>query len=212
MGRSKQDAPIPAQPMPLPKKGGGGGGFPKEYGEVMSGYRDFSKTGGFSPMDISNMRSRAVSPVRAVYANAMQNVERQRALQGGYSPGFGALQSRMARERSSGTSDAAINAEAELAGQIQQGKLAGLSGMASNMRMPSGGGGGGGGAAGIPVPEEKKGFWGKLGGGLKKVGKIALPIALNYVSGGGYGAARGLSSIARAAGGSGNSPAKAGTI
>mgnify|MGYP001604076029 FL=1 len=143
MGKKKVDAPAPALPMPSKGGGGGGGGFPKEYNEVMSGYRDFSKTGGFSPMDISNMRSRAVSPVRAVYANAQQNVNRQRALQGGYSPGFGALQARMAREQSSGTSDAAINAEAGLAGQIQQGRLAGLSGMASNMRMPSGGGGGG---------------------------------------------------------------------
>lgn len=176
MGKKKE--PIPA-PAPVAAKGGGGGRT-GPYGEVLKGYGEFAKTGGFSPLDISNMRARAVSPVRAVYANAMQNVQRQRALQGGYSPGFGTLQARMAREQGQETADAATNAEAGLAEQVQRGKLAGLQGLSGLI-----GSGGGGGGSQEPEPvEEKKGFWSKLGGGLKKVGRIALPIALGAVTGG----------------------------
>ena len=49
-----------------------------------------------------------------------------------------------------------------------------------------GGGGDGDGTEGalVPEPEKKKGFWGKLGSGLKKVGQIALPFALSAVTGG----------------------------
>jgi len=193
MGKKKQPVPAPIAPV---KPGGGGGGRTGPYGEVLSGYKDFAKTGGFSPLDISNMRARAVSPVRAVYANAMQNVERQKALQGGYSPGFGTLKARMAREQGQGISDAATNAEAGLAEQVQRGKLAGLQGLSGLI----GGGGGGGSAQPVPEPEKKKGFWGKLGGGLKKVGKIALPIALGMVPGGGL-VSQGLRKVGKATGG-----------
>ncbi len=95
----------------------------------MNRYQEFADTGGYSPEDISNMRSRAISPTRAVYANAQRNVDRQRALQGGYSPGYGALQGRMAREQSQGLSDANTNVEAQLAQMKQQGRLAGIGGM-----------------------------------------------------------------------------------
>lgn len=156
--------------------GGGGGSAPNPL--AAAGYANFAQTGGFSPEDLANIRARAVSPVRAVYANAEREVNRQRALQGGYSPGFGTLQARMAREQGQGISDAATNAEADIAQMVQQGKLAGLHGLAS---MGGGGGGGGGGAAeAVATPEQKKkGFWGKLGGALGKVGQVALPIALN---------------------------------
>lgn len=102
-----------------------------DYSNLMNQYQDFSKTGGFSPEDISNIRSRAVSPLRAAYSNAQRNVNRQRALQGGYSPGFGTLQARMAREQGQGMADASTNAEAAIAQMKQQGRLAGLGGASS---------------------------------------------------------------------------------
>jgi|SRR6186713_656781 len=170
--------------------GGGGGGAPKSF----AGFQQFAQTGGFSPEDLANIRARAVSPVRAVYANAQQNVNRQRALQGGYSPGFNVLQARMAREQGQGISDAATNAEAGLAEMVQKGKLAGLQGMAGTEGRGGGGGGGGSSAdtepvpmenALVPEPEKKPGFWGgKFGSALKKVGQIALPIAATAFTGG----------------------------
>lgn len=220
---SKPAAPQPTpQPIDLSQSGGattGGGSSSSSssstnYGSStrnwesgapisFAGFQDFAKSGGFSASDLANIRARAVSPVRAVYQNAQQNVNRQRALQGGYSPGFGVLQARMAREQGQGISDAATNAEAGIAEMVQKGKLAGLQGMAgteartstsdttgySNTNSSSGSSGGGSGGKINPlaeglVPEKKQGFWGKLGSGLKKVGQIALPTVLGAFTGG----------------------------
>lgn len=160
--------------------GGGGGGHSTPNAEAMAGFGEFAKTGGFSPEDLANIRARAVSPQRAVYANAQREVNRQRAIQGGYSPGFGVLQARMAREQGQGISDAAEGAEADIAKMTQQGKLAGLQGLAQYGQGFEGGGGGGEPAAAATAqPEQKQGFWGKLGGALGKVGQVALPILLD---------------------------------
>lgn len=212
MGKPKQPEP---QPQPIIQgsfddEGGGGGGGGSSYSSTTNswesgapisfgGFQDFAKTGGFSAADLANIRARAVSPVRAVYARAQENVNRQRALQSGYSPGFGVLQARMARQQGQGISDAATNAEASIAEMVQQGKLAGLQGMAgtegrtsgsTTSGSSSGGGGGGGGRAGqyeaLPalMPEKKKSFWQKLGSGLKKAGQIALPVVAGAFTGG----------------------------
>jgi len=211
MGKPK---PPEAEAQPIMLGGGeedtGGGGSSSSHSsstrsfesgapQSFSGFKGFSESGGFSPGDLANIRARAVSPVRAAYQNAQQNVNRQRSLQGGYSPGFGVLQSRMARQQGTATSDAATNAEASIAEMVQQGKLAGLQGMAGTEARTSGsdttgsssssggGGGGGGGAGTLPtalVPEKKKSFWQKLGGGLKKAGQIALPVLAGSFTGG----------------------------
>lgn len=205
MGKPKQPQPEP-QPIIMGGEGEGGGGGGSSYSSStnswesgapisFSGFQDFSKTGGFSAADLANIRARAVSPVRAVYANAQQNVNRQRALQGGYSPGFNVLQARMARQQGQGVSDAATNAEAALAEMVQQGKLSGLQGMAGTEGRTSGsttsggssGGGGRGSADTLPtalVPEQKKSWKQKLWGGLKKVGQIALPTLAGAFTGG----------------------------
>ena len=86
-------APKPivlSKPKDVAASSGGGGGSPGAP-KSFAGFQQFAQTGGFSPEDLANIRARAVSPVRAVYANAQQNVNRQRALQGGYSPGFNRL-------------------------------------------------------------------------------------------------------------------------
>jgi hypothetical protein len=97
----------------------------KSYG----GYEEFSKTGGYSTDDIANMRSRGTSPIRAAYANAGREVNRQRALQGGYAPNAFASQVKMAREQGQATADAQQNVEAGLAEARNKGRLAGLGGM-----------------------------------------------------------------------------------
>lgn len=159
--------------------------------ESFAGFKQFSQSGGFSPEDLANIRARSVSPVRAVYQNAQREVNRQRSLQGGYSPGFGVLQARMQRTQGQGISDAATNAEASIAEMVQQGKLAGLQGMAGTEARTGGSSGGSSGGGGdgdtMPnalVPEKKKGFWGKLGSGLKKAAGIALPTLAGAFTGG----------------------------
>lgn len=102
-----------------------------DYGNIMGEYDNFSKTGGYSPLDISNIRSRALSPIRSLYSSANRDVDRQRTLQGGYSPGFGTLKARMAREMNQGMSDAAGDAEAQIAQMINSGKRFGTQGKQS---------------------------------------------------------------------------------
>ena len=93
------------------------------------GYQDFAKTGGFSDQNLADMRARSAAPMRAVYANAQADLNRNKALAGGYSPNAPAAQAKMARELGYGLADASTNTEASLAGLIQQGKLSGLGGM-----------------------------------------------------------------------------------
>ncbi len=192
MGKPKtQEQPL--TPIVTGNTSGGGGSSYSSWSsgapESFAGFKSFSQTGGFSPEDLANIRARAVSPVRAVYQNAQREVNRQRAIQGGYSPGFGVLQERMQRTQGQGISDAATNAEASISELVQKGKLAGLQGMADTEARTAGGGssGGGGDGSNMPtalVPEKKKGFWGKLGSGLKAAAGIALPTLAGAFTGG----------------------------
>ncbi len=72
--------------------------------------------GGVNPsvLNYDAMRARALAPVRSVYMNAQRNLSRQRALQGGYAPGYGAQQLALSRGLSNDLSDTAINTEAEI--------------------------------------------------------------------------------------------------
>lgn len=103
----------------------------QDYSNIMSGYGNFAQTGGYSPQNIADIRARSVNPLRSVYAGANREVDRSRALQGGYSPGYGVLKARMARDMGQGISDANTNINANIAQMVNQGKLAGLGGMAS---------------------------------------------------------------------------------
>lgn len=111
--------------------GGAVGRNMADYGNIMSRFQSFADNGGFSEGDKANIRSRAVSPVRSIYSSARQGLDRQRALQGGYSPGYATALGRFSREQGQLTSDAATNAEAAIAEMVQRGKLAGMGGMAS---------------------------------------------------------------------------------
>lgn len=111
--------------------GGAVGRNLNDYGNIMSRFQSFADNGGFSEGDKANIRSRAVSPIRSMYSSARQGLDRQRALQGGYSPGYATALGRFSREQGQLSSDAATNAEAAIAEMTQRGKLAGMGGMAS---------------------------------------------------------------------------------
>lgn len=100
-----------------------------EMNEAFGGYRNFMNTGGYSAEDIANMRARGVSPIRASYQNALNEVDRQKNLSGGYSPNAGALRASMARSQGGQMADAVQNVNAQLAEAIQKGKMFGTEGM-----------------------------------------------------------------------------------
>lgn len=84
---------------------------------------NLATTGGLSPEDEANLRARGVSPIRAAYSTAMRNTDRQRGLQGGYSPNYGAVQAKMAREQSEQLAQGNTNVEAMIAELRQRGRL-----------------------------------------------------------------------------------------
>lgn len=98
--------------------------------KAIAGFGNFADTGGLSDQDKQDLRARAISPTRAVYANAQSNLNQNRALQQ-FSPNYAASTAKMARDLSYGISDANVNANASIAQMVQQGKLAGLQGLTS---------------------------------------------------------------------------------
>lgn len=96
---------------------------------IVPQWQQFAETGGYTPEGLAAIRSRSYSPIRSVYSGAKRELSRQRALQGGYSPGYSTALGRFAREQGQLTSDAATNAEALIAELLQKGKLAGLTGL-----------------------------------------------------------------------------------
>lgn len=92
---------------------------------------DLSKTGGYSPANIADIRARAISPIRSVYANARANLDRSKALQGGYSPNYTAATAKMARDLSSQLADTSTNVNAELAQNIAGNRIASAPAFAS---------------------------------------------------------------------------------
>lgn len=94
---------------------------------VMNQLQGFADTGGYSEGDINAFRARGLSPIRSIYASAQQNLARNKALQGGYSPNYGAMQAKLAREQSGIIGQHTMDLNAKIAEQVQEGKKFGLS-------------------------------------------------------------------------------------
>lgn len=100
-----------------------------EMNEAFGGYRNFMNTGGLSAEDQANLRARGISPIRAVYANSINEMERQKNLAGGYSPNFNAAAARMRSGTSQQIADNVQNVNAAIAEMVQKGKMFGTEGM-----------------------------------------------------------------------------------
>lgn len=98
---------------------------------AIQGLTDYSQTGGYSDQDVNNIRERGISPIRAIYANAQDNLRRQKVLQGGYSPNYGALTAKLARESSDKIGDITTKVNADIAQMIASGKLSALNSLSS---------------------------------------------------------------------------------
>jgi hypothetical protein len=92
---------------------------------------ELAKTGGYSDQGIADLRARGISPIRAVYANAQRNIDRQRSLAGGYSPNYTAATTRMARELSDQIAGATQNVNAGIAQNVASNRISAASPYAS---------------------------------------------------------------------------------
>lgn len=115
--------------------GAGPGGF-KPYNPALAAYerspdttaalsnlQELTRTGGLNDADQQNLRARGISPIRAQYATAQRDLDRKRNLGGGYSPNYGAVTSRMARDQSSLIADQTDKVNAGIAEMVQRGRL-----------------------------------------------------------------------------------------
>lgn len=91
---------------------------------------NIANTGGFNPGDVDTIRASAVAPIRSIYDSANRNLLRQKNIQGGYSPNYGAVQAKLARESSNLISGKMTDANAQIAEMVQRGKLAGATALA----------------------------------------------------------------------------------
>lgn len=98
---------------------------------AMSNLNNLATTGGYSDQNIADLRARGVAPTRSIYSQAQEGLNRQKAIQGGYSPGFGAASAKMAREESQQISDIGTNVNAGIAQAVAQNRLAASSPYAS---------------------------------------------------------------------------------
>jgi hypothetical protein len=71
--------------------------------------------GGGNGINYDAIRERGIAPSRAVYQNAIRNLNRQQSMAGGINPGYGSQLNALSRGMSASMSDAATNAEAEVA-------------------------------------------------------------------------------------------------
>jgi hypothetical protein len=94
-----------------------------EMGTAFAKLKELMDTGGLNAQEQGDLRARGISPIRAVYGNMTRNMDRQRALGGGYSPNYNASAARMARESSESIAGATTNVNAKIAEMVQQGKL-----------------------------------------------------------------------------------------
>lgn len=89
----------------------------------LSDLSSLTDTGGYSESDKANIRARGIAPIRSIYAGAQRGLDRNRALSGGYSPNYGAVTAKLAREMSDITADKSTDIEAGIAERVAQNKL-----------------------------------------------------------------------------------------
>lgn len=99
------------------------------YPGLKSGLQDFATTGGYTPGDISNIRSRSTSVVPQIYSRMTEQLRRRGALSGGYQPGYGANLASMGRSAAELGGENARDTEIGISQAVRQNKMAGLGGL-----------------------------------------------------------------------------------
>ena len=124
--------------------GGGGGGYTNpsltnpyanltdpyqhaQANEGMEGYREFSKTGGWTPEQIAHAESTSTAAGRGIFAGLANALKRSGA--GSGIPVYSGSMARLARDNAYGANEANANAMLGINQNIRTGRLAGLAGL-----------------------------------------------------------------------------------
>lgn len=112
-----------------PAQGQPGYQDPAAPNDIFSGYQQFAQTGGLSPSDIRDLRSRNNSTIRSIYSSGKDDLARNKALSGGYMPNFGAANNQLARQESNQIGDMNAKSNADIVNMMLSGKQFGLTGI-----------------------------------------------------------------------------------
>lgn len=97
-------------------------------------YDEMARTGGYSEGDKSNIRSRSNETTGAFYKNLKAEMDRRKAIQGGYAPGFSGSGVRMARESSIAGGRNARDTELGISDSVRQGRMEGANALSGAER------------------------------------------------------------------------------
>lgn len=103
-------------------------------GPAMANLGELASTGGYSEGDKANLRERGLGPIRSIYSSANRDVDRQKAIQGGYSPNYGAVKAKMARDLSTSIGDQVTKVNAGIADSVANNRV-GLAGTYANAQL-----------------------------------------------------------------------------
>lgn len=114
----------------------GGGVTDENKARIRGGgvFDEFARTGGVSEADKTNIRARGTATIPSFYANLKQELDRTKAAQGGYSPGYSAQAAELSRDAAFGAQDAALNAEGSIIDRVSEGRKWGASSMSGAER------------------------------------------------------------------------------
>lgn len=98
---------------------------------AMSNLNNLATTGGYSDQNINDIRARGIAPIRAIYSQAQEGLNRQKSIQGGYSPNFNAASAKMAREQSNLISDKSTDINSGIVEAVNRNRLTASSPYAS---------------------------------------------------------------------------------
>lgn len=95
----------------------------------MGGFDEFAKTGGYTPVAIANIKAQALSPIGSYATGAREELDRRRALQGGYAPGFDAASRQIQRDAARNIAETSLATNVGLQDRINQGRQWGIGGL-----------------------------------------------------------------------------------
>ena len=89
----------------------------------LSNLSGLSQTGGYDSQGIADLRERGISPIRSIYANAQQNLNRNKSIQGGYSPNYAAASAKMTRDEAGQIGKTVTDVNAGIAQNVASNRL-----------------------------------------------------------------------------------------
>lgn len=94
-----------------------------ELNTAFGNMRELSETGGYSAQGIADLRARGVSPLRSMYGQAQNEMNRNKSIQGGYSPSFNAASSKNTRDMADSIAGQISNVNAGIAQNVASNRL-----------------------------------------------------------------------------------------